>query len=57
MVRWALKFKPSRIKKYDGSTNPVEWLMVYKLAIEAIGWDSYIMANYSPIFLSSLART
>jgi hypothetical protein len=57
MVRWALKFKPSRIKKYDGSTNPVEWLMVYKLAIEAIGRDSYIMANYSPIFLSSLART
>jgi hypothetical protein len=28
-VRWPVNFKPSGIKKYDGSTNPAEWLKVY----------------------------
>jgi hypothetical protein len=56
-VRYPLNFKPSGINKYDGSTNPIEWLDVYRLAIEAVGGDSYVMANYLPICLSSSART
>jgi hypothetical protein len=52
-----LNFKPSGIEKYDGSTNPAEWLEVYQLAIEAVGGDSYAMANYLPVCLSSSART
>jgi hypothetical protein len=44
-------------KKYNGSTNPAEWLEVYQLTIKAIGGDSYIMANYFPICLSLSART
>jgi hypothetical protein len=44
-VRWPLNFKPSGIKKYDGSTNPAEWLEVYHLAIEVTSGDSYVMAN------------
>jgi hypothetical protein len=48
----ALNFKPSRIKKYDGSTNPVEWLEMYQLAIEPAKGHSYVMANYLPIFIS-----
>jgi hypothetical protein len=56
-VRWLLNFKPSGIDKYNGSTNPIEWLEVYQLAIEAVGGDSYVMANYLPICLSSSART
>jgi hypothetical protein len=28
-VRWPINFKPSGIEKYDGSTNPTEWLEVY----------------------------
>jgi hypothetical protein len=56
-VRWPLNFKPSGIEKYDGSTNPDEWLKVYQLAIEATGGDSYVMANYLPVCLSSFART
>jgi hypothetical protein len=56
-VCWPLNFKLSGIKKYDGSTNPVEWLEVYQLAIEAAGGDSYVMANYLPVCLSSFART
>jgi hypothetical protein len=45
------------IEKYDGSTNPAEWLEVYQLAIEAAGGDSYIMANYLLVCLSSFAKT
>jgi hypothetical protein len=52
-VCWPLNFKPLGIKKYDGSTNPAEWLKVYQLAIEAIGGDSNIMANYLSVYLSS----
>jgi hypothetical protein len=50
-------FKSSVINKYDGSTNPPEWLEVYQLAIEVAGGDLYIMANYLPSSLSSSART
>jgi hypothetical protein len=56
-VRWPLNFKPSGIEKYDGSTNPVEWLEVYLPPIEATDGDSYIMANYLPVCLSSSTRT
>jgi hypothetical protein len=45
------------IEKYDGSTNPAEWLEVYQLAIEATRGDSYVMANYLPVCLSSSTRT
>jgi hypothetical protein len=30
---------------------------VYQLAIEAAGGDSYVMANYLPVCLSSSAKT
>jgi hypothetical protein len=50
-------FKSSTIDKYDGSTNPAEWLEVYQLVIEAAGGDLYNMAKYLSIYLSSSART
>jgi hypothetical protein len=56
-VYWPLNFKPSGIEKYDGSTNPAEWLEVYQLTIEAASGDSYPMANYLPVCLSSSTRT
>jgi hypothetical protein len=52
-----LNFKLLVIKKYDGSTNPAEWLEVYQLTIEVIGGDSYVMANYLPVCLLSSTRT
>jgi hypothetical protein len=39
-VPWPLNFKPSGIEKYDGSTNPPEWLKVYQLTIEDAGGNS-----------------
>jgi hypothetical protein len=56
-VCWPLNFKPLGIEKYDGSTNPAEWLEVYQVTIEATGGDSYVMANYLPVCLLSSART
>jgi hypothetical protein len=56
-VCWPINFKPSGIEKYDGSTNPAEWVIVYQLTIETIGGDSYIMANYLLVYLHSSART
>jgi hypothetical protein len=56
-ARWPLNFKPSGIERYDGSTNPAEWLEVYQLAIEATGGDSYVISKYLPVCLSSSART
>jgi hypothetical protein len=55
-VRWPLNFRPSGIEKYDGSTNISEWLEVYQLTIEAAEGDSYVMANYLHVCLSSSAR-
>jgi hypothetical protein len=57
MVCWPMKFKPSGIENYDGSTNPAKWLEVYQFTIEATGGDSYVMANYLSVCLSSSART
>jgi hypothetical protein len=45
------------IEKYDGSTNPTEWLEVYEFTIEATGVDSYVLANYLPVYQSASART
>jgi hypothetical protein len=56
-VIWPPNFKPSTINKYDRYTNHAKWIKVYQLAIDVIGGDSYIMANYLPISLSSSART
>jgi hypothetical protein len=47
-VHWPLNFKLSGIENYDGSTNLAEWLEVYRLAIETVEGDSYVMANYMP---------
>jgi hypothetical protein len=52
-----MNFKPLGIDKYDRSTNLTEWLEVYKLIIKVVGGDSYIMANYLLICLSSSVRT
>jgi hypothetical protein len=57
MVRWPRNIEPSRMEKYDGSTNSAEWLEVYQLTIEAASRDSYVLANYLPVCLSSSTRT
>jgi hypothetical protein len=45
-VAWPSKFRPHLPKKYDGSTNPSEFLQVYITAIAAARVSDAIMASY-----------
>ncbi|GJN24022.1 hypothetical protein PR202_gb11726 [Eleusine coracana subsp. coracana] len=56
MARWPKGFKPVPIEKYDGQTNPQEWLQLYCTAIRSAGGDSYVMANYLSVCLDPAVR-
>jgi hypothetical protein len=38
-VRWPNKFKTGNIDRYDGSSNPEEFIQVYQTIIEAARGD------------------
>jgi hypothetical protein len=54
---WPSKFWPHLPEKYDGTSNPSEFLQVYVTAITAAGGDTTIMATYFHVALSGPART
>jgi hypothetical protein len=54
---WPAKFRPHLPEKYDGTTNPSEFLQVYITAITAVGGDTAVMATYFHVALSGPART
>jgi hypothetical protein len=54
---WPSKFQPHRPEKYDGTSNPSEFLQVYVTAITAAGGDTTVMATYFHVALSGPART
>jgi hypothetical protein len=56
-VVWPEKFKATHINKYDGSSNPKEFIQVYHTVIEAAGGDYRVKANYLPTALSDTARS
>jgi hypothetical protein len=56
-VSWPDKFKPGPINKYDGSSNPEEFIQVYHTVIEAAGGDDRVKANYLPTVLFSVVRS
>jgi hypothetical protein len=56
-VSWPPKFRPHLPKKYDGTSNPSEFLQVYVTAITAAGGNTAVMATYFHIALSGPART
>jgi len=56
-VVWPRKFKPGPIEKYDGTTNPKEWISIYSMIIEAAYGDDYVKANHLPTVLQGSART
>jgi hypothetical protein len=45
------------IDKYDGSSNPKEFIQVYHTIIEAAGGDDRVKVNYLPTALSGVARS
>jgi hypothetical protein len=56
-VIWPDKFHPGPIEKYDGTTNPKEWIQIYEMVIKAASGDDYVKANFLPTVLQGSART
>jgi hypothetical protein len=54
---WPPKFWPHLQEKYDGTSNPSEFLQVYVTAITAAGGNTAVMATYFHVALSGPART
>jgi hypothetical protein len=57
VVSWPSKFWPHLPEKYDGTTNPSEFLQVYVTAITAAGGNTAVMATYFHVAVSGPART
>jgi hypothetical protein len=56
-VSWPSKFRPHLLEKYDGTSNPSEFLQVYVTAITAAGGNTAVMATYFHVALSGPAWT
>ena len=56
-IVWPGKFKPDLPPRYDGTTNPAEFLHLYELSIEAANGDGKVMANWFPMALKDGARS
>jgi hypothetical protein len=54
---WPPKFRPHLPEKYDGTSNPSEFLQVYVTAITAAGGNTVVMATYFYVALSGPTRT
>jgi hypothetical protein len=54
---WPPKFRSHLPEKYDGTTNPSEFLQVYVTAITAAGGGNAVMATYFHVALSGPSRT
>jgi hypothetical protein len=54
---WPPKFRPQLPEKYDGTTNPSEFLQVYVTAITEASGNTAVMASYFHVALTGLART
>lgn len=51
-VAWPSKFRPHLPEKYDGTTNPSEFLQVYVTTITAAGGNDAVMASYFHVALT-----
>jgi hypothetical protein len=56
-VVWPDKFKPDISAHYDGTTNPVEFLQLYVVPVQAVRGDQRAMANWFPMALKDAPRT
>jgi hypothetical protein len=56
-VRWPDKFKTDIINRYDGSSNPEEFIQVYQTIVEAAEGDDRVKSNFLPTALTDTARS
>jgi hypothetical protein len=48
---WPDKFRPDIGARYDGTSNPVEFLQLYVVTVQAARGDQRVMANWFPMAL------
>jgi hypothetical protein len=56
-TNWPPKFRQHLPEKYDGTTNPSEFLQVYVTAITTAGGNTAVMASYFHVALTGPSRT
>ena len=56
-IVWPGKFKPDLPPRYDDTPDPMEFLPLYELSIEAANDDEKVMANWFPMALKDGARS
>ena len=56
-VVWPNKFKLDLPPRYDGTTDPAEFLQLYELSIKAANGDEKVMANWFPMALKDGTRS
>jgi hypothetical protein len=56
-VVWPDKFNPYIGARYDGTPNPIEFLQLYVVTIQARHGDQRAMANWFPMALKDASRT
>jgi hypothetical protein len=56
-VVWPDKFKPDIGARYDGTSNPVEFLQLYIVTVQAARGDQRAMANWFPMALKDALQT
>jgi hypothetical protein len=56
-VKWPNKFRPDVSNKFDGNTNPIEFLQVYSMACLAAHRDEKFMDNWFALALKPKARS
>jgi hypothetical protein len=54
---WPDKFRPNIGARYDGISNPVEFLQLYIIAVQATHGDQRVIANWFPMALKDAPRT
>jgi hypothetical protein len=54
---WPPKFRPHLPEKYDGTSNPSEFLQVYVTTITAAAGNTVVMASYFHVALTGPAQT
>jgi hypothetical protein len=54
---WPTNFRPHLPEKYDGTSNPLEFLQVYVTTITVAGGNTAVMATYFHVALSGPAWT
>jgi hypothetical protein len=57
VATWPPKFRPHLLEKYDGTSNPSEFLQVYVTAITTAAGNTAVMASYFHVALTGPTRT